>query len=77
MLDGCIPDPGARKRRGQIVVLIVILLLAMAYSLALLWLRVTPELTIAVLGAVTAVTIRLCRSLTGDPGRGTTPPTAR
>ncbi|MEU7903571.1 hypothetical protein [Actinoplanes sp. NPDC049118] len=75
MSDGDIPGPGPRRRRGQVVVLIVILLLAMLYSLALLWLDVSPELTIAVLGAVAAVTVRLCRSLTSGPDRGRNPKT--
>jgi len=71
-----LPGPGRRRRiRGQVVVLIIILLLAMAYSLALIWLEVSPELTIAVLTAVAAVTARLCRSLATGPGddRGITP----
>lgn len=68
MSEDCLPGPGRRRRiRGQVVVLIVILLLAMAYSLALIWLEVSPELTIAVLGAVAAVTARLCRSLAAGP----------
>ena len=71
--DGCIIDPLPRRRRGQVVVLVMVLLLAMAYSLALLWLHVSPQLTIAVLGTVTAVTVRLCRSLSSSPVRGATP----
>jgi hypothetical protein len=73
MSDDCLPEPGTRRRRGQVVVLIIILILAMGYSLALIWLKVTPELTIAILGTVAAVTVRLCHSLTTEPRRGTTP----
>jgi len=72
--DGCITDPLPRRRRGQVVVLVTVLLLAMAYSLALLWLHVSPQLTIAVLGTVAAVTARLCRSLSSSTARGTTAP---
>jgi len=74
--DGCITDPLPRRRRGQVVVLVMVLLLAMAYSLALLWLNVSPQLTIAVLGTVAAVTVRLCRSLSNGSTRGVTPPAA-
>jgi hypothetical protein len=79
MSDARLPDPDPRRRRGQVVVLIVILLLAMMYSLALIWLDVSPEFTIAVLGTVAAVTVRLCRSLASgaEHKSGTTPPEGR
>lgn len=68
----CLPDPVPRRRRSQI--LVVILVLAMAYSLALLWLHVPPQFTIAALGSVAAVTIRLLRVLNTDAAGGSTPP---
>jgi len=69
MTQSCVPTPAPQRRRGHVVVLIIILVLSMFYSLLLLQLQVSPPLTISVLTAIAAITIRLCRALAHTSGR--------
>ncbi|MFC4066809.1 hypothetical protein [Actinoplanes subglobosus] len=61
----CLPEPAPRRRPGQVVIVLAVLLLAMTFCVTLLAMQASAELTITLLGAVAAITAQLSRLLPG------------